>query len=213
MTDLPRLHVITDESIQNRRSHLQLARLALEGGADAVQFREKRKATTRDLVATAREIHSLCVAHGALAIVNDRVDVALAAGCTAVHVGGDDLDPEDVRRLAGDEFLVGGTANSLEEAKSVWHKPVDYLGVGPVFGTRSKANPAPLMGITEFSRICSACPKPVIAIGGISTDRIVDVLHAGAYGIAVISSIVCADSPLVATRDHISEINRFLDER
>ena len=213
VADLPRLHVITDESIQSQRSHLELARLALEGGADAVQFREKRMATTRDLVATATEVHSLCVAHGALAIVNDRVDVALAAGCTAVHVGRDDLDPEDVRRLAGDEFLVGGTANSLEEARSVWRKPVDYLGVGPVFGTRSKANPAPLMGITEFSRICRACPKPVIAIGGISPDRIVEVLRAGAYGIAVISSIVCADSPVVATRDHISEINRFLDEQ
>ena len=197
---VPRLHVVTDETIQSRHSHAALAERALGGGADCVQFREKRPWGTAELVRVAGSVVAACEAAGAVAIVNDRVDVAIAAGATAVHLGRDDLPVEVARRVLGGGRLIGGTANSLAEAARVWETDVDYLGVGPVFGTASKANPAPPLGLAVFARIAAACPKPVIAIGGIGAERIGAVMAAGAHGVAVLSAVVAAEDPERAAR-------------
>ncbi len=197
---VPRLHVLTDESIQSRWTHLDLARLALEGGADAVQFREKRPRTTRELVETARAIASLCRAVPGVLIVDDRVDVAVAAGADGVHLGRDDLEVEVARRLLGPDALIGRTANSYDEAALVWNGPIDYLGVGPVFGTKTKANPAPPLGLDELARICRDAPVPVIAIGSITPERIPAVMAAGAHGVAVLSAVVAAEDVAAAVR-------------
>lgn len=194
------LYVITDETVQGRFTHLELARMAAEGGADAIQFREKRPRTTRELVATAREMARLLRGRGVRLVVDDRADVALAAGVDAVHLGRDDLEPEVARRLMGEEALIGATANTLEEARGLAAAPVDYLGVGPVFGTRTKANPAPALGLEGLHEIVQAVGKPVIAIGSIAPDRVADVLAAGAHGVAVISGVVCHEDPVLATR-------------
>ena len=198
--NVPRLHVVTDEAIQDRHGHVALAELAVAGGADCVQFREKRPRTTAELVQLAEGVVVACRATGAVAVVNDRVDVAAAAGANAVHLGRDDLPVMVARRLLGAEALIGGTANSFAEAETVWATDVDYLGVGPVFGTTSKANPAPPMGLALFGEIAAACPKPIIAIGGIDAVHIEPVMAAGAHGVAVLSAIVAANDPAAATR-------------
>ena len=198
--DIPRLHVITDETIQDRHSHADLARLVLAGGADGVQFREKRPWTTRRLLAVAGEIAAACAKANAVAIVDDRADVALAVGAGGLHLGRDDLDAATARRILGRTVTIGGTANSYDEAMAVAATDVDYLGIGPVYGTRSKANPAPVMGLDELSRIARNVPKPVIAIGGITAKRILETMQAGVHGVAILSEIVAAEDPTSATR-------------
>jgi thiamine-phosphate pyrophosphorylase len=197
---LGRLHVITDAVLQTRYSHVELARLAVRGGADAVQFREKRPFATRALVETAETMRRALEGGDALLVVDDRADVARAAGVPAVHLGRDDLDVATARAILGVDAIIGGTANSLAEALRVAATDVDYLGVGPVFGTRSKANPALTLGLDGLRAIVEAARKPVIAIGSITADRVQSVLDTGAYGVAVLSAIVCQADPTGAAR-------------
>ena len=198
MTAIPRLHVITDEATQQRFSHTEIAAMAVHGGADAVQFREKRPLVARELIARARACLQAC-AGGATLVVDDRADVARAVGAPAIHLGREDLDVATARAILGGEAIIGGTANSYEEAVHVWETGIDYLGVGPIYGTKSKANPAPEMGLATLARICAASPIPVIAIGSITAERIGEVIAAGAYGVAVLSAIVATDDPITAT--------------
>ena len=200
MKTIPRLHVITDETLQTRFSHGELARLALAGGAGCVQFREKRPRTTVELIDAARPVVDACGAASALAVIDDRADVALALDAEAIHLGRHDLDAATARRILGDSAIIGGTANSPAEAARVWMTDVDYLGVGPIHGTRSKANPAPAMGLATLARIAADSPKPVIAIGGIGPQHIGDILRTGAHGVAVLSCVVAADRPRDAAR-------------
>ncbi len=195
---IPRLQVITDEVLQARFTHLELARLAVEGGADAVQYREKRALTTRELMTAASGILEVCAAAGALLVVDDRVDVARAVGAPAVHLGRNDLDATTARAILGAGAVIGGTANSYDEARTVWSSGVDYIGVGPIYGTRSKLNPAPDMGLDTLRRICADSPLPVVAIGSITAERIAEVMAAGAHGVAVLSAVVSADNPVEA---------------
>jgi thiamine-phosphate pyrophosphorylase len=210
---LGRLHVITDATLQARFSHVELARLAAAGGADAVQFREKRPWTTRTLVETATLIRSALDGSSVCLVVDDRVDVALAAGVRAVHLGRDDLPVATARHLLGPDALIGGTANSAAEALRVAATDVDYLGVGPVFGTSSKANPASPLGVDGFRAIAQAVSKPVLAIGSVTADRVEALLEAGAHGVAVISAVVCQGDPAAATRAFRSAIDRWLRAR
>lgn len=193
-----RLHVITDEVLQSRFPHAEVARRAIAGGAEVVQYREKRPQTTRDLMAAASAVREACHAGGAFAIIDDRADVALAVGAMGLHLGAHDLPVAVARRILGPDAIIGGTANSLEEARSVWQTPIDYIGVGPIYGTRSKANPAPVMGLAVLRHIVAESPVPVIAIGSIAVESVGDVLATGAHGIAVISGITCAEDPEAA---------------
>ncbi len=210
---LGRLHVITDEVLQTRYSHAEIAAMAARGGADAVQYREKRSRLTRELVADATAVVAACVANGAQCIVDDRADVTAAAGAQGLHLGKDDLAPVVARRLLGPDILIGGTANSLAEAREVWQRPIDYLGVGPVYGTQSKANPAPVLGIEQLRAIAQECPVPVIAIGSITAARVAEVLDTGAHGVAVISAITCAADPEAAAREFAEAIAAWLASR
>ncbi len=198
--DVPRLHVITDETVQSLYGHVALARLALTGGADAVQFREKRPWTTRQLLDVGRAIAAVCREANAVAVIDDRADVALGAQAGGLHLGRNDLDVATARRILGNAVLIGGTANSYDEAMAVADTDVDYLGVGPIYGTRSKASPAPVMGLETLARIALGTQKPVVAIGGITAARIPETMQAGAHGIAVLSEVVVADDPVRATR-------------
>lgn len=210
---LGRLHVITDEVLQDRFTHAEIAALVTRGGADAVQYREKRPRLTRELVADAAAVMAACVASGAQCIVDDRADVTTAIGAHGLHLGKDDLAPAVARRVLGPDVLIGGTANSLAEAREVWQRPIDYLGVGPVYGTQSKANPAPVMGLETLHAIVSECPVPVIAIGSITAARVAEVLDTGAHGVAVISAITCAPEPKAAAREFAEAIAAWLASR
>jgi thiamine-phosphate pyrophosphorylase len=205
----PLLHVITDETVQTRFDHVELARLALRGGADVVQLREKRPRTTAWLVERARaiagEVHEL----GGRLIVNDRVDVAIAAGADGVHLGPHDLDPAVARRLLGREAWIGLTANDPRRARQADDRPVDYLGVGPVFATTSKKPPAEPLGIEGVRRIVDSVSRPVVAIGGIDPDGLGPVLETGVAGVAVLSSVAADADPRRAVERLRETIDRW----
>ena len=206
-----RLHVITDEVLQTRFTHVELATAAAAGGADVIQYREKRQMSTKAMMRVAVLMSLACREYGTTILIDDRVDVAAAVGVTAVHLGRDDLPPYVARQILGPEAVIGGTANSVAEAVKVARQPVDYLGVGPVFGTTSKGNrAAPMLGLKQFADICNAVDNPVIGIGSSSVDRVADVLSAGAYGVAVLSAVVCQDDPQASCREFTTEIRRVL---
>jgi thiamine-phosphate pyrophosphorylase len=209
-----RLHVLTDETLQDRFTHAQLAALAARGGADAVQFREKRQRSTRELLRVTTELRRVVEDLGALLVIDDRVDIALAAGARAVHLGRTDMNPTHARRILGREVLIGATANDGPAARRVNGPAIDYLGVGPVFATSSKAAPAPVLGPAGLCRIVEAVDKPVIAIGGIDASNVAEALSAGAHGVAVLSAVVCQSDPLEQTqrlRQIIREFVRHAD--
>ena len=211
MNNVGRLHVITDEVLQDQFTHAELAAAAAAGGADVIQYREKRPISTREMIRVTGLMSLACEDLGASLLIDDRVDVAAAVGATAVHLGREDLPPEVARQILGPDAIIGGTANAVEEAVKVARQPVDYLGVGPVFGTTSKGNrAAPMLGLERFAEICAAVDKPVIGIGNITIDRVADVLAAGAYGVAVLSAVVCQDDPQESCRAFANEIARAL---
>lgn len=206
-----RLHVITDEVLQDRFTHVELAAAAAAGGADVIQYREKRQVSTREMMRVAVLISLACREFGTTMLIDDRVDVASAVGATAVHLGRDDLPPYVARQILGPQAIIGGTANSVDEAVKVARQPVDYLGVGPIFGTSSKGNrAAPMLGLDRFAEICAAVDQPVIGIGNITADRVDAVLAAGAYGVAVLSAVVCQEDPQASCREFASAIERAL---
>ena len=211
MTNIGRLHVITDEVLQNRFSHVELAAAAAAGGADVIQYREKRQVSTKEMMRVGVLMSLACREFGATLLIDDRADVAAAVGATAVHLGREDLPPYVARQILGPDAIIGGTANSVEEAVKVAKQPVDYLGVGPVFGTTSKGDrAAPMLGLERFAEICKAVDKPVIGIGSITADRVADVLAAGAHGVAILSAIVCQDDPQASCREFANEIERVV---
>lgn len=210
MNPIGRLHIITDEQLQSRFSHAQLAEYAAQGGADIIQYREKRPRTTRELIETAEAIRAAIGTAPAALLIDDRADIAAALNA-ALHLGRDDLPPPIARRLLGPDAIIGGTANSVDEARRVAAQSVDYLGVGPVFGTTSKGDrAAPMLGLDRLREIVAAVDKPVIAIGSITADNAPAVLQTGAYGVAVLSAVVCADDPTAATRQIRAAIDQAL---
>lgn len=167
---------------------------AVAGGVTAVQLRWKGH-PTRALVAEARALGAALRARGVPLFVNDRADVALAAEADGVHVGQDDLSAADVRRIAGAGLAVGLSVTSLHEARAVDARLVDYVGVGPVFATASKADAAPPLGIDGVREICRTLAVPAVAIGGIDHANAASVLATGVRGIAVVSAICGAAQP------------------
>lgn len=193
-----RVYVITDRSFRGR-THEDVARAALQGGATALQLRDKH-AGGRELVRWARRLRELARASGALFVVNDRVDVALAAEADGAHVGDEDLPVADARRLLGPHRVVGASAGTVEEALRAQEQGADYLGVGPVFPTATKPDAGDAIGPEGLRRIASAVRIPVVAIGGITPENAAEAVWAGAVGVAVISAVAAADDMVQATR-------------
>ena len=160
------------------------------------------------LVRWARTMGDQVRERGARLLVNDRVDVALEAQADGVHLGPEDLTPTCARRLLGHRGLIGATANDLESALTLSAAPIDYLGVGPIFGTSSKANPAANVGLEGLREIASAVVLPVIAIGNISPQRVEGVLEAGAHGVAVLSDVACHADPGQRVREFADALER-----
>ncbi len=191
--------MLTDTVLQSRFSHLELARMAIRGGADTIQFRQKAGAT-REMIEIVRKLKKLCSWSGVMLIVNDRVDVAIAAEADGIHLGQDDFPIPLARKLMGKSRIIGGSAATLEEAKKCRTDGADYIGFGPVYPTSSKADAGPASGIELLKKAVEAIPLPIIAIGGISVDNVAEVMRAGARGIAVISAVCCQEYPEQATR-------------
>lgn len=203
-----RVYVITADPAQARgRSHLDIAEAAVRGGATAVQLRMK-DAPARIVLETARRIAARCRAAGVAFIVNDRVDVALAAGADGVHVGQDDLPAEAARALLGAAPLLGVSAATPDEAAAASRGGADYLGVGAVYATATKADAGEAVGLARIREVAASCELPVVGIGGITIGNAAAVVRAGAAGVAVITAVTMADDMAEATRRLREEVDR-----
>ena len=199
MKPIGKLHVLTDTVLQTRFSHVELARLAINGGADTIQFRQK-SGSTREMIQVAKQMKQLCANNGVTFIVNDRLDVAIAAEADGVHLGQDDFTIPLARKLLGEDVIIGGSASTMEEARVCLSEGADYVGFGPVYPTTSKDDANPVTGIPMLKQVVEAIPLPIIVIGGVSVENVPEVIGAGAHGIAVISAVCCQEDPEQATR-------------
>lgn len=194
------LYVITDEGLSHGRSHLRIAELAVAGGADVVQLRDKHL-SGKEMYQVSREIREITRKAGAMFIVNDRLDVALASQADGVHLGQDDLPLIEARALAPAPFIIGISVETAEEARRAEQDGADYVAVGPVYPTGSKHDAGPALGTGRVVEIRASVSVPVIAIGGIQAGNAAEMVAAGADGLAVISAVVSQDDITQAARN------------
>jgi thiamine-phosphate pyrophosphorylase len=195
MLDLS-LYLVTDRDLSQGRATGNIVAAAVRGGVTCVQLREKQ-ASTREFVAEARAIKTLLATqerHIPL-IINDRLDVALAVGADGVHLGQSDMELCDARRIAGANFIIGISAESVADAMAAAAAGADYLGISPVFATATKTDTLSPLGLEGIRAIRAAVSLPLVGIGGINQDNASAVLQAGADGVAVVSAIVSAACP------------------
>lgn len=194
---IPKLHVVTPPGVAERDLAATLA--LLEAGAPLVQVRTK---AVDDLVRldTAKAVLRAARAAGATCLVNDRVDIALAAGADGVHVGADDVPATIARRLLGPDLIVGATCRNAEDARRAEGEGASYVGVGPVYATSTKTGLPDPMGPRGVEAVAAAVDVPVIAISGITADNAAAVLDAGAWGLAVVGAVYGAEDPVASLR-------------
>ena len=200
------LYLVTDRLIA-RRLLPDVVEECLGAGLRAVQLREK-DLSVRDLLALAAPLREATRRHGARLLVNNRADVALAAGADGVQRTHDSLPVEALRRIGPAPFLIGASVHSETEARQAATDGADFLVFGPVYETPSKRSYGPPQGGAALRRVAAATERPVIAIGGITPARVAEVLTAGAAGVAVISAILAADRPADATKSFLDALGR-----
>jgi thiamine-phosphate pyrophosphorylase len=212
-----RLYALLDPERAGGRDLAELARLVALGGASLVQLRDKR-GETRRMVERARSIKAELVPFGIPLLINDRVDVALAADADGVHVGQDDMAVEDARRLLGRDAIIGLSIKTVAQADAAPLELLDYAGVGGVFATTSKDNPDPPIGTDGLARIAArvrrrAAKFPLCAIAGIDAGNAGAAVAAGADGVAVISALSLAGDPQAAARALRGAVDQALAQR
>jgi thiamine-phosphate pyrophosphorylase len=206
-TRLPRLHVITDtRRLEAQPDPLAVVETALIAGARLVQVRPEDHYTDREAFDLATTIAALCGQYGAACLVNDRVHLALAVGADGVHLGADDLPIDAARRILPAASIIGGTARDPESARAARRAGATYLGVGPVWGTTTKAGLPQPIGLEGLAAVCEAVDLPVIAIGGITAERAALCREAGAHGVAVVGAISTAADPREATAELLEAV-------
>jgi thiamine-phosphate pyrophosphorylase len=194
-----RLIIITDRDLAAPRDLTDVVRASLEAGAPAIQLRDKM-ATSRALFEQAVRLKRLTAEYGALLFVNDRLDVALAAGADGVHLGPDDIPLAAARRAVPRPFLIGISTDDPATAARAAAEGADYIGCGAVFGTRSKDVGDEQIGPEGVAAIAAAVDIPVIAIGGITPDNATELRDTGIAGLAVIGAVMAAADPGAAVR-------------
>lgn len=186
-----RLYAVTDRAWVGDKSLLWQVEQALEGGVTCVQIREKDM-EPEEFLQEAIAMKELCDKYNVPLIINDNVEIAVKIGAAGVHVGQGDMPIAEVRRIAGDDIIVGVSARTVEQAKEARDGGADYLGVGAVFGTTTKHDARPIERET-LQAICNAVDIPIVAIGGVSKDNILKLKGTGVNGVAVVSGIFAAD--------------------
>jgi thiamine-phosphate pyrophosphorylase len=194
-----RVYLVADPTATRARPLDAIVADAVRGGATLVQLRVKAPAT-RPFVEQARALVALLRPLGVPLVINDRVDVALAVGADGVHVGQEDMPAEDVRRLLGASAIVGVSTTSAVQLRAVDPRVADYVGIGPVFPTGSKADASTPLALDGLAALCRASTLPVVAIGGITVENARAVIECGAAGVSVISAICAAPDPAAAAR-------------
>jgi len=208
--DCLRLYLVTDRDLAGGRPLAEVVRRALRGGVTAVQVREKALGTRRFLEEV-RELQRVLAGTGVPLVVNDRVDVALAAGADGVHVGQDDLPAAEARRLVGPAMLLGVSVATADEARKALSDGADYVSVSPVFLTSTKPDAELAVGLEGVARVRNAAgDAPVLAIGGINAGNARAVVAAGSDGVAVVSAAMSAADPEAAAADLRREVDTGL---
>ncbi len=196
------LYVILDTQALQGRNHLEVAGQVIKGGASVIQLRDKMQSRHK-LLPLARELKKLCSENGVLFIVNDYLDLVLAADTDGLHLGQDDLPVSEARRLLPIDKIIGCSTTSVDQAEKAQMEGADYVAVGAIYPTSSKTStttPAKVVGLEMMREIRKAVSIPIVAIRGINTNNISDVKNAGADAVAVISAVLGAESPEKATR-------------
>ena len=197
------LYFITDRKL-SKKTIIGDVRAAINGGVKIMQYREK-ELDTKALLEEAKELLRLTKENDVLLIINDRIDIALAADADGVHLGQDDVPYEEARRLLGKDKIIGMTVHNVEEAEIAEKKGADYLGVSPIFETKTKTDAGPAAGLKLIKEVKAKVNIPLVAIGGINYENLESVMKAGADSVAVISAIV--------TKDNVElECKKFIDK-
>src|SRR5262245_2217691 len=199
---LPRLYPIIDLEISNHHPLEFLVAQFAAAGLSWVQLRDK-KANSRQLFANAQRLVSLASQHGLTTIVNDRADIAWLSGADGVHVGQDDLPVGHARTIMGPGKIVGYSTHSLAQALEAEQTEADYVAIGPVFATSSKVNPDPIVQWEELREIRRRIQKPLVAIGGITSENAGQLFDLGVDSVAVIRDLLCAEDVRLKIRQFL----------
>lgn len=193
------LYAVTDSRWLGGRTLAERVEEALEGGATFVQLREKGM-ERKVLIEEAKKIGGICRRYGVPFVIDDDVDVALASGADGVHVGQDDMDAAEARRLLGEDGILGVSARTVEQALKAQRDGASYIGSGSVFSTGTKTD-AKKLDMDTLKGICEAVDIPVIAIGGVNRDNITELAGSGVCGVAVVSAIFASDDVKAAASE------------
>ncbi len=195
MPNLPKVYPITNVELSGR-SHGDQVRSLTEAGCEFVQIREKSR-SSREIFDAVAESVSIANSVGLKIILNDRVDIAIAAHAHGVHLGQDDLPPSEARKLLGEKSIIGYSTHTVEQAIEAASLPINYLAIGPIFATATKENPDPVVGLEGIKRVRDAIGDfPLVAIGGIDIANVHSVLAAGADSAAIISDLFAPGTAL-----------------
>lgn len=185
------LYLVTDRELSTIPFY-EMIKKAVKGGVTVVQLREKRL-STREFIEEALEVKK--IVSGIPIIINDRVDIALAARADGVHLGNEDMPVDIAKRILGKDFIIGASAGSVEEAIEKEKMGADYIAVSPVFSTPTKPDAGPPLGLEGIREMRKIVKVPLIGIGGINRENVIDVIRSGAEGVAVVSAIVSSEDP------------------
>ena len=204
VTRIPGLYVVIDTQALEGRSHIEVANQVIRGGAKAIQLRDKLR-SKKELLFIAQQLKNLCSEHNVLFIVNDYLDLALAADADGLHLGQNDLPLPVARKLLPIDKILGGSVNTLDQAIAAESEGADYIAVGSIYPTTSKET-AKVIGLEILRQIRQTVTLPLVAIGGITKDNAAEVMVAGADSVAVISAVVQAKAPEEAARQIVTRI-------
>lgn len=204
------LQFITHQN--NQYSTIEGAKEALEGGCKWIQLRMK-DSPIDEVKATALELKEICKKYEALLILDDHVELTAELEIDGVHLGKYDMPPADARKKIGEQYIIGGTANTFEDIQQLVAQDVDYIGLGPFRFTETKKKLSPVLGLEGYKKIMEECRKhdikvPVVAIGGITTEDISDIMQTGVSGIALSGAILNSSSPKTETSKIINLLNK-----
>lgn len=214
-----RLQYVTHSN--DKFSHIEGAKFALEGGCRWIQLRMKKYLNETELLNSANELKKLCENYDAIFLINDYVELVKKVDADGVHLGKNDMLPSNARKILGENKIIGGTANTIEDIQFLAQQKVNYIGLGPFRFTTTKENLSQVLGIEGYTQIFNEIKKvneiknnvateniPIVTIGGITKDDISDILKTGADGIAVSGAILNAENPTNETKIIIDKINK-----
>lgn len=202
-----KLYLVTDRSLSSGRSLEEVVSEAVAGGVTMVQLREK-DASTGEFVELAFRLKDILKPYSVPLIINDRVDVALAADADGLHIGQSDMPYEIARKLLGPDKIIGLSVENMDDLLEANKLDVDYVGISPVYGTPTKTDTAEPFGLEGLKEAVRLSMHPTVAIGGMNAGTIADVIAAGADGVAVVSAICSADSPRSAAKELLEIFDR-----